>query len=259
MQRLLKKPTKALTLIELILVLAILVILAGLLLPKLDTFSVKANKGVAASNMTDISRFVQQYRIQNVNYPDGWDSLIDTDSGGLWTAATSTGNGLDPQLVGGPVPGSPTKLATSTIADVNELRSLARVGITRMYDLDATTATEPAGDAFIASRTLAVGDTYATVNAMDGDGQAIIAHMYPQTGTVPTDKKLIVLGLGPRNDMLGTLLQEVPFYSNTPPNFYNRFLAVFALDTGGGRAELRGIFGADADRIDEEITEYYEN
>src|SRR5262245_60269740 len=132
---------RAFTLIELVIVVGVLVILAGLLLPSLDLYKLKANKGVAAANMGDISRAVQQFYAQNNVYPDRWDSLL--SGGQLWTPGPPGGNpGLDPQLVGGPPAGSPTKLTTTTLTEngtLHEVRSLTRMGITTVLDLDATT------------------------------------------------------------------------------------------------------------------------
>lgn len=258
-----KRRQQGFTLIELVAVVATLVILAGLVLPKLDLFQLKANKGVAASNMHGISRFIQQYRIQHNLYPDNWDSLVTETGSALWAPGDTT-PGLDPQLTGGPPTGSPTKLATTTLtedATTHQVRSLTRMGITTVLDVagDGSTYDSAPGNAFTVSRALADGATVATINAADEDGQAIIAHLYPATGVVPADKTLVVFGLGPLNQAIGSVLNETPTYSNTDPtHYYNRHLAIFEVDNGGGRAQLVAIVGGDADRMDEEIGEYYE-
>lgn len=253
------------TLIELLVVVAILVILAGVILPKLDRVQLKANKAVAASNISDVSRYIQTYRVMHNLYPDGFDSLLSGTT--LWEGAAVGDAGLDPQLVGGPVPASPEKLKTATFGSLDEIRSLSRMGITTFYDLNAASGDLP-GSRFEIPRVIAVGDTYATlnittdanglINGGDGDAINIARHFYPN-GTVPTDKRILVCGVGPRSSMLGDVLQETPFYSNTDPTkYYHRFLAVFELSTGGSRAELKGVVGADADLLDEEIKDYYE-
>lgn len=252
------------TLIELLVVVAILVILAGLILPKLDKIQLKSNKAVAAANIHDVSRYIQTYRVLHNFYPDRWDSLL--TSGGtpaLWEAATLNDQGLDPQLVGGPIPASPEKLTIATFASDDEIRSLSRIGIGTMLDLG--TGGIP-GDRFTQPRTIANGATYATINTADGDGRALIDHIYPEnrlptgtSGAIPGGKKLIVVGVGPLNSMIGDVVQDTPFYSNTDPaKYYHRFLAIFEFSTGGSRAELKAVVGTDADRLDEEINDFYE-
>lgn len=237
------------TLVELVVVMAVLTVLAGLVLPKLDVFKLKANKASAASNMHGVNRFVTTYKVQRDLFPDGFDSLLDS------TATTNLSPILNPQCLGTP-PANPTKLTTATIATTSELRSLNRVGLTVVYDLD-TGAGFP-GNAGTVARTLAVGDTYATINAADPDGQAIIQSFYPATGAVPAGSSLVVFGLGPRNEMVGDVLHRVPFYANADQTaYYNRYLVVFEMSSSGGRAKLIGTLGSDGDTLNEEIADFY--
>jgi prepilin-type N-terminal cleavage/methylation domain-containing protein len=257
------------TLIELLVVVALLVILAGTILPKLDRVQLKANKGVAANNAGGVSRYIQTYRVMHNLYPDRWDSLLTSGSGGLWmdnTPATdaTTVPQLEPQLTGA-IAGGPTKLTTLTLTLDEQIRSLARMGIGNVLDLDGLSTGIP-GNRFTQVRALAVGDKVATINGADGDGQAIIDNIYPENrlstgtpGTIPSGKRLVVFGFGPGNAAIGDIVQECPFYSNTDPAlYYHRFLAVFEISDGGSRAELKAVLGADGDRIDEEINDYYE-
>jgi len=249
------------TLIELVVVVGILVALAGIVLPKLDIYQLKANKGIAAANIGGVSRYVQTFRITHNVYPDNFDSLL-TNTGVLWApGAPGTTPGIDPQLVGGPPAGSPTKLTTTTIVG-DELRSLTRMGITTILDVDPTTGGGIPGDRFDIPRTLAAGEIVATLNSGPGgddDANGIVDRFYPQGGGVPAGKKIVVFGFGPRNLCIGDVLQEAPFYSNTDARqYYNRFLCCFEVDSGGSRARFLGALGADADRMDEEINDYFE-
>jgi hypothetical protein len=248
-------------------VLAILVILAGLVVGKLDLLDMKANKGVAASNIVGVARYIQMYRINTTTYPDGWDSLLSGTA--LWAPGAPGGAaGLDPQLTGGPPTGSPVKLTTTTLtedATTHHIRSLARLGITTVYDLDATSGDVP-GSRFTVARTLADGATVATINVADGDGLNIVRNIYPASPPVtgvPAGKKLVVVGLGPLNKLIGNtnqaLLMDAPFYANTnQAQYYNRFLAVFEISDSGSRAKLVAVLGADGDRSSEEIADFYE-
>ncbi len=252
------------TLLELVVVVAVLVILAGTLLPKFDLFKLKANKGVAASNMTDVSRIIQTYYAQNAMYPDNWDSLL---TGGatpdIWTAAKNTpasgtdDNQLEPQLVGGPpTAASPHKLVAGTALVAGEARSLARIGITNVLDVDLTAAGTAPNERFTIPRSVATGTVLAALSTTDGDAIAITNHIYPNGQ--PANKRLVVLGFGSHNTSIGNLVQEVPFYPNTDvTKYYSRFLAIFEVDSTGGRANLMAVVGADGDQIGDEIGDYY--
>ncbi|MCY2927964.1 MAG: prepilin-type N-terminal cleavage/methylation domain-containing protein [Planctomycetota bacterium] len=257
------------TLLELVIVVGVLVILTGLVLPNLDVFKQKANKGVSAANMADLSRVIQQFYAQNCVYPDRWDSLMNSTGTALWAATYDANHnlqpGLDSELTGGPIPGSPTKLTTTTISSDGYLRSLTRMGITTVLDQGDKSSSDFATDRFVTPRALANGGTVATVNPADDDGKAIIAHLYPQSTdgsgnpVVPAGKMLVVVGIGPTNTMMGKAVQEVPSYPNRDVTVeYGRFLAVFEASDGGSPACLKTVLGADGDTIGSETAEYYQ-
>ena len=241
------------TLIELVVVVGVLVVLAGFILPKLDTFKLKANKGVAAATMGSATQAIEVYRIQRDRYPDFWDSLLDA------TTTSSLAPQLHPQLFGGPGT-SAVKLTVVPISSQDELNSMGRLGITSVIDHNLVSE-YPNDGANTPPRALQVGDTIATVNAADGDGQAIIESFYPGSGgVVPAGKTIWVLGLGSLNEMIGDTLYNAPFYPNADQlAYYSRYLACFEVDLGGSRARLLGCVGSDGDRLAEEIKDYYEN
>ncbi len=290
-----RRAKQGFTLLELIIVVSILVILAGYVLGKLDILDMKANKGVAASNMGGVSRYLQLFRVNSTLYPDGWDSLC-TTSGALWATTTPNTKCLDPQVLGttGPVPGSPHKLTTTAIDLTDgEVRSLARMGITTLYDVDTSAGIGAPGDAFgndgaatirtisptmtnaaVATLNLGTGadpqhqtPAAALANGADEDAIGIARHVYPTAlatdQLVPDGKRLVVFGFGRFNKCIGNstgaLLNEAPFYANTNSTlYYNRFLCVFEVDDGGSRAKLVAVLGSDGDRIDEEVADFYE-
>ncbi|MEZ6184376.1 MAG: prepilin-type N-terminal cleavage/methylation domain-containing protein [Planctomycetota bacterium] len=285
-----RRSARAFTLLEIVVVLAILVILAGSILVKLDVLQLRANKGVAASDMAGVSRIMQTYTVTNNHYPDGFDSLIDrvgnpASPGTPLTAGELYGvsrtypladgeASLDPQLIG-LGQGNPAKLALGTLT-AGEIRSLNRMGITTLFDADAGSPYAALGgfpsDHFNQARLLQTGDQVAIVNATlngsasnDGDAVAIMEHFYPQSavpGTPPSGTRVVVFGLGPRCTLVGRsgMLQTAPLYANSSDRnkYYARELVAFEISDGGSRARFLGALGADADRLDEEITEYYE-
>lgn len=251
-----RRDASGFTLVELVVVMSVLVVLSGLVLPKLDTFKLKANKASAASNIHGVARFVTSYKTQKDVFPDELDSLLDS------TTPTALYANLDPQCLG-VLPGNPQKLTTTTLASADEVRSLNRVGLVNVHH-HAAPGNGYEGDsaAETAASALVVGSSLATLNApADPDAVAIVNRFYPgSAGVVPGGKKVVVFGVGPRNKMIGDVLHDAPFYANTDQNkYYSRFLVAFELDTGGGRARFLGALGADGDLLGEEVVDFYQN
>lgn len=70
------------TLIEIILVVVIIGILAGIAIPKLGGKSEKAMIAQAQANITALSMAIQEYEIMNGDYPASLDALLDESKGG---------------------------------------------------------------------------------------------------------------------------------------------------------------------------------
>lgn len=271
------------TLIELVVVIAILVILAGGLLVKLDVLQLRANKGVSASDMASISRLMQTYVVTNNHYPDGFDSLVDATGPELYGQTLANADtkpdasldqaGLDPQLVNG-VGTTHQKVVLSTLT-TGEVNSLGRMGITTLYDYNGATGFP--SNRFNVARALAAGGQVAIINSQfnrddagallttgtDGDADDMMVSLYPQTnGQIPTGVRVVVFGLGPRCTLIGRngMAQNAPLYANSSDRniYYARDLVAFEVSAGGSRARFLGAFGADGDRLDEELTEFYE-
>jgi general secretion pathway protein G len=70
------------TLIEIILVVVIIGILAGIAIPKLGGKSEKAMIAQAQANIAALSMAIQEYEIMNGEYPASLDALLDESKGG---------------------------------------------------------------------------------------------------------------------------------------------------------------------------------
>jgi general secretion pathway protein G len=70
------------TLIEIILVVVIIGILAGIAIPRMGGKTEKAKISQAKSNITSLSMAVQEFEMINGNYPSSLDQLLDESKGG---------------------------------------------------------------------------------------------------------------------------------------------------------------------------------
>ena len=77
--------------------------------------------------------------------------------------------------------------------------------------------------------------------------------IYDASGAVASGRKLLVLGLGPMNDIVGKLTQEAPSYANVDSSLvYNRNLVLF--EVGGSKAVFKGVVASDGDLLDDLTT-----
>lgn len=264
-----KLRSRGLTLIELIIVVAILAVLAMMIIPKLDGLQNNANHAAAAASVSDSSRYVQTWKaMKTTNYPDGWDSL--TDGSAAWVisdAATKT-KGLHTTFGGG----TTGKFVAGTL-EAADVASLRAVGIGTMYDVNTSLTGKRPGDMFVTKRLLpatAGGSLPAFfVNTGSSSGRNIINHFYRENLKNGTDgqlygadgvayatgaRKLLALGLGPMNDIVGKLTQEAPSYANVDSSLvYNRNIVLF--EVGGSKAVFKGVVATDGDLLDD-LTNY---
>jgi general secretion pathway protein G len=70
------------TLIEIILVVVIIGILAGIAIPRMGGKTEKAKISQAKSNITALSMAIQEFEMMNGNYPSSLDQLLDESKGG---------------------------------------------------------------------------------------------------------------------------------------------------------------------------------
>jgi prepilin-type N-terminal cleavage/methylation domain-containing protein len=244
------------TLIELLLVVAILAILTAVILPKFDGLQSKVNHGVGAASADDTGRLIVTYKVTKNKYPNGWDSLLDVAGTDFWKAADPTKKGIHTQLAGFPIAGSGAKLALATLT-APQVDSLSRRGITKIFNLAPTadTSTTLPGDCYNVPGTLTTGSTVCVLNTATPGGKKMIDSIYPAntvsggvSGTLPSGKTVVVFGLGPRNDLIGTSMTDCPFYPNVDLTLvYNRNLVAFEISDTGGAADFKGVFGTDGD------------
>jgi type IV pilus assembly protein PilA len=261
---------RGLTLIELVIVMAILGVLAAMLLPKFEGLTNAANEAAAASSAVDAAKLIGQYKAVKTVYPDRWDSL--TDGSALWTAGSvaTTTKGLNSELTGS---GSTTdKIIQGTLSST-QVAALQKAGIVNVLNLNTASVSSSLrpGDLFTVVAPISTSTPIAIVNSASTGGKKIIDHIYrgnlltgtttasqgvsgtinpSSTGAADPNTQLVVFGLGPQNALIPNSMLEAPTYGNAEAQYiYNRLLVVF--EVTASKATFKAILGADGDTLDD--------
>ena len=235
-----------LTLIELIVVLMILIALAGILIPMLPGMLGRAHNSTCATNIGETTRAIITYQQLYSQYPNNWDALgdgtkiIDYFANGAALPASQGGPGTNPGN------GELTAL-TLTAAEAS---ALTGTGITTVQAMVPTFASAPAGfdPTFnnYSSTTPATGAVaIKTGTVLAGLDPANNANALARciTFNLSTTGRFVVLGVGPRNSMIGKTVQSAPvhFPDQTvinPEYAYMRFCAIFRVSDSAVGANI---------------------
>lgn len=242
-----KRQRSGLTLIELIVVLVILVGLAGIVVPLLPSMLGRTHTAAGATNMQEITKWIQTYEQLNLAFPDGWDSL--TDGTKLVSYLPSEDGGVTP--VGG--------FITASGLTANEAASLNALGINNIHDMTTATPDAPTFNpykALVTAPTAVAKDT--VVARLDA------AHANSKMGLSVTGN-YVVFGFGSRASIIGKTVGEAPVVSAdedliNPALYYGRFLIVVSIPPGGLRANFVGAVSmhpGEIDGVGQHLAEYY--
>jgi type II secretory pathway pseudopilin PulG len=209
-----------LTLLELIVVMAILVAIAAILIPLLPEYLGKSNQSAAATNMNELEKAIQTFRATYSRQPNYFDSLLAPGGTTLSRLLPSNASGV----AGG-------ALTTFALTSGPQSR-LSREGITTVYDI-LDSAPNPVGDFHATLNPYGTAPTTRTLSS----GQTVVVLATPTSipGLIldPTHK-YAVFGIGKYCNLCGPdgIVKEAPVYGqhaqeNTPSESYQRFAAVY--------------------------------
>jgi len=215
---------RGLTLIELVVVLAILVALVGLVLAFFPGLVARASRSTAASSIQDIARAVQINYPTPLSYGSGYDSLLYSGGAALYSGLT---------------PSASNQLARVTLS-ANDATALTAIGIGTIYHLSQVTGASPDATFAVTATNSAIGIATATpVAAISSSATSLQQSLrgnYTPTGT-PT---YVVFGLNRYASIVGgnSILQDAPVRAGTtssenPTTSYQRYGLVFLIDDSG--------------------------
>lgn len=232
---------QGLTLLELVIVLAILAALAGLVLPLAGTYLTKAHAGAASDNFKEISKVVQQYQTVTRLYPDQLDSLLeDTATGTVFTE----------------IPGATGGDLSATTITANIFTSLTEAGITSYCEHNTSSDSSTFASTDPPAAFIVTTDSVATV-----DAGAVLAEL----GVGDGSGTYAIFGFGHETNIIGDWIQEAPYHfpeEGNPNTSYNRFGLVFDITDAPEAARFVGVVSFHEDGvvgISEPLAEFFEN
>jgi prepilin-type N-terminal cleavage/methylation domain-containing protein len=236
-------PRRGLTLLELVVVMAILVALGGLLVPLLGNFLHRANVASCTVNIPEMDKWIQTYVNLHAEYPDKMDNLCDA------TAGTELSYVLDGETGDFEAKSfEPKPLATE------EADALREAGITTLCKLvEKADATDPGvwnptfwpygvGRLEAPNTTAVAKDVY--VATLTETGARLMG--LPWGGT--TNKyKYVIFGMNAPCTLFRNTVEEVPYHyadtpSEDPATYYMCFGAVFMVRNGDDEVAEKAVY-----------------
>ena len=218
---------RGLTLIELVVVMAILAALAGILIPTLSGMLNRAHSSSSATNISEVAKLIQTYHTQYLGYPDNFDSLVTSTTG---TQATY----LLPQ----DVTASPD--FTSVTLDDDLTESLHHAGIKNVTQMVEKAANTTTGNyrwnptfypyaAPIAPQTTPATTPIAEGSVFLGLNGAAAAREF----SAPATATYVMFGIGKYSTLSRSMLDAPVHFGSeadsAPQMVYSRYLVVFQL------------------------------
>jgi prepilin-type N-terminal cleavage/methylation domain-containing protein len=249
---------RALTLIELVVVMVILAAVAGIVLPLLPNMTTRAHTSTSATNIGEVAKAIQTHETVYLAYPNNFDSLVTGTSGAL--AAYIPGNtGFDL-----------TTVATTTAT----LAALNSAGITTMQQMiDVPTTPGDFSPTFFpygTDKTAQTGTTGMTPITSGATLASITGAAANRLFAAPLTASYAVFGVGTRTTMQGKTLQESPVHfsdeaTGAPNLAYCRYGVVFQLTDAAGaalsKARMIGIIAFHSDGVvsmNDHLAEYWQ-
>ncbi len=264
-----------LTLMELIVVLAILIALAAVMIPLFPSMIGRSHKASESTNIVELNKAFQTYAgLYNGSFPDGLDLLGDGSSLAAYLPASPTPNpAAGPANLGTTVGGflNPQALGTRAAA-------LNAVGINNGWAMFTTTQPEPFTPTFnpYSSTTnppVPTPITSSTVAAfVTPAGIARAGIIGTQNINTASSTQFVMFGVGNRCSAVGKSLANAPhLYTDNPTlenpaNFYARFGVIFQVEDVNGNplsvAQFISAVAIESDGIegvDRDLEGYYQN
>ena len=262
MKRLEKKNRGGFTLIELVIVVAVLAILAMLLVPRLAFVRTMATYSNEAASIQDVAQNMLVYHATQAVWPDHFDSLMDSAAATWYGWEANATNGLDTNLKG--------VLAVTTLT-TNQWKSLQGLlgqpngsSAATVTVMDHDQVSQP-GDSGTIIRSLGADQQVLKINS-DGTGtlpsdpnaaSALVIYntVFPG-GVNPKSNIILAFGVGPACTAVGKTIISAPQAYMKDSTRYNRTIILIRVDPTGVQASLAGALAPDGRTLNQCLGNY---
>lgn len=236
-----------LTLIELVVVIAILAALAALIVPRLNGVTKQADAATKMDFVAETNKAVTTFETRNRRHAATWDNLVPVSGTALFSK-------LNPGLV--------SKLKVITL-DAVQAKSLTDAGITGAMTVSESATTLPSDAAVTDYTAVANGASFPAIvkdTTWAGHGSTFLDRAFNvlptfsmggngMTVTPPTGE-FIVLGIGQSSSLRGSVMTDAAIVpAADPTRYYARMLCVYKIPaagaSGGFPAQYIGSFMPD--------------
>jgi len=227
---------RGLTLLELVVVMAILVALATILVPMLPQLADRGNQASGVTNVGELDKLLQAYHSLNGEFPDRYDSLLNTSQELSALLPTPELSSSTAALGGWVVAGS---------IDTGQYERLKRVGVTRVYDFDDANALHATLYPYGSDSKMTIPPATGRDLAADSEVAVLAKKSNTYAGALKgmqldDTHTYVVMGIGPACSLCGPdgQLREAPMFLH-PKAFratdeqYQRLAAVFDVGPTG--------------------------
>lgn len=242
----------ALTLIELVVVLLVLVALAGVLVPQFQNFSTRAHGAAGADNAVEISKAITLFEATKLRQPNNFCSLTDDTTADL--------SGLVPTIAG--VNAQFAVADAGSGAGNGRAINLFNAGITTVTNI----ATAPENATFGSETgTQATDGAAVSLVFLTAAGAANLGLPVDPDGDTNTGNDYVALGLGENSEMIGSTMVDAPIHfpegaDGQPADTYARWFAIYRVS--GEKAVLVSVAGNDDGNLsgaNGHLEEYFES
>lgn len=240
------------TLIELVVVLAILAALAGLIIPRVDFLKSSAESASGAAAMEETFGNLQLFKTVKGTYPHQFDSLLDTTGAVYGKIFTHGGTSwMTPLSITPPPPGPPAPSLYASLVHGLESNSS---GFFVLYD-HSLTSTEFSDSATVAR----IVDGTAAFNVAELTSTSVRNKLYP--GGVPAGVRLVCFGIGPKCTAVGTTMAAPALCAGVgpvnPSTHYCRYVAVMAISETAIKCQLKAVIDPLGNDVTGRLKGYY--
>lgn len=220
------------TLLELLIVIAIVAAIAGIAVAAYEGLDQQAEKGQATFNIAAVDRAIRTFKVVNGAYPDEFDAMVTNGATPAFYA------GLPPRLQ----TGASAKLQLHTL-QAREITALNNAGIRTARFIDTAggqtnaVGSIPNRDFDTPTRGKGIVATLAAGTQVARMAPVRLKDIAGYTGNAGSADVVLAFGVGNNCTLvkqegsgLTTFsggLSEAPFYSTPPKDQYSRFLALF--------------------------------